>query len=82
VLWNPGFFHLTEATRDGLGTGTFNAMTQGLPLQFGDGGCVVTPSAAAVWGTATHRSAGVELGPETRLFWTVGVGIGFRRDPR
>jgi hypothetical protein len=82
VLWNPGFFHLTEATPDGLGTGTFSAMTQAVALQFGDGGYVVTPSVAAVWGRATHRSFGVELGPETRLFWTVGVGIGFRRDPR
>jgi hypothetical protein len=82
VLWNPGFFHLTEATRDGFSTAAFDAMTQGVALQFGDGGYVVTPSVAAVWGTATHRSAGSKLGPETKLFWTVGVGFGFRRDPR
>jgi hypothetical protein len=81
-MWNPGVYVLNASSGDGIGHGSFIGITQGVGLQLGAGSFVFTPSAAVVWGMADRTAWSRELGPESHLFGTVGVAIGFRHDPR
>lgn len=84
LLWNPGLFHADMSSDNDWsgGNATYTGITQGVGLQLGAGSVVFTPSVAAVWGRAKRTILNQQLGPQTRLFGTLGLAIAFRHDPR
>ena len=75
LLWNPAVFYHTGNSPNGENPGTFVGLVQGLGLRLGAGSAAVTPSVAAVWGRAEHRSGDQRYGPASRLFGTAALSV-------
>lgn len=81
-LWNPGIVYHSGNSQNRENPGTFLGLVQGVGVAIGKGARVFTPSVALVWGRAERRSYGAKIGPESRLFGSAGLSVGFRHRER